>query len=397
MKIYKLAILTSHAIQYQVPLFRALTKESNIDLNVYYCSNYGMTKRGFDPGFGKKIKWDIPLKGGYKYKVMRNISSFPNNGFLSLINAEIMSEIQKGGYDAVIIYGYTTVTVWLAYFAAWISRTPIIYQSESHLFTQTSFVKNLVKSLIFKLLFPRISAFLAIGSPNKMFYRYYKIPEEKIFITPYSVDNDYFHKYAEKYKKRKNKIRVKLSLNNEMPVILFVAKMMPRKNPFVLLKAFQNIRRNIPAQLVFVGDGVQLIDLKKYAEENSISNVLFAGFKNQSQLPEYYAVADIFVLPSNEETWGLVINEAMNFELPIITTDKVGASIDLIKHGKNGYIYPANDGKMLEEYLAKLLLNSKIRDKMGKTSKTIINNWNYENDVKGILEALKYLNRKSIN
>jgi len=182
-----------------------------------------------------------------------------------------------------------------------------------------------------------------------------------------------------------------------MPVILFVAKMMPRKNPFVLLKAFQNIRRNIPAQLVFVGDGVQLIDLKKYAEENSISNVLFAGFKNQSQLPEYYAVADIFVLPSNEETWGLVINEAMNFELPIITTDKVGASIDLIKHGKNGYIYPANDGKMLEEYLAKLLLNSKIRDKMGKTSKTIINNWNYENDVKGILEALKYLNRKSIN
>ncbi len=185
-----------------------------------------------------------------------------------------------------------------------------------------------------------------------------------------------------------------MRLRSDIPVILFVAKMIPRKNPFDLLQAYEKLRINTPAQLVLVGDGQQLKQLKAYVKEKKIADVHFAGFKNQSQLPEYYAMADIFVLPSQEETWGLVINEAMNFKLPVLTTDKVGASFDLVKHGRNGYIYPVNNIEELETCLVALLLKARLRHKMGRMSGTIINKWNYAAGIKGILRALSLMEGK---
>jgi len=121
-----------------------------------------------------------------------------------------------------------------------------------------------------------------------------------------------------------------------------------------------------------------------------LKDIYFPGFKNQTELPRYYTMADIFVLPSGiKETWGLVVNEAMCFKLPIIVSDLVGCGADLVKEGGNGYIFPVGDTGELSKYLTDLIGNPEKRERFGDKSFEVIENYNYEKDVAGVLKALK--------
>jgi len=394
MRKYKLAILTSHPIQYQVPLFKKLAEHKEIDLTVYFCWDFGVEKEKYDPGFGREIKWDIPLLEGFNYKFLTNFSPKPNTGFLGHINPGIIKELIKNKYDAILIHGYAYLSNWLGFIGAWLSKTPILLRGESHLLTQRIFWKRAVKYPVLFLLFKEISAFLTIGSLNKEYYKNYGVADEKLFLTPYAVNNEFFlENYKSLYQKR-NEIKEKLGINKESPIILYASKMMPRKRAMDLLKAYEKIQETAKAVLLFVGDGIEKPLLEIYTKKQNLKNVYFAGFKNQSELPQYYAIADIFVLPSTDEPWGLVINEAMNFALPIITTNKVGASPDLVRHGENGFIYSVGDIETLANYLKILLNDSTLRKKMGHRSLEIISKWNYEENIKGILSALKCITNK---
>jgi len=182
-------------------------------------------------------------------------------------------------------------------------------------------------------------------------------------------------------------------LNKDQTVILFTGKLIEKKHPFDLLKAYQRAANNSSkVALVFVGDGALRPELEKYAKEHNLKNVHFVGFKNQTELPKYYTLADIFILPSGlGETWGLVVNEAMCFGLPIIVSDLVGCGPDLVKYGENGYIFPVRDIKKLTEYLLDLIQNPQKRKKFGKKSFEIIQNYSYEKGIEGILKAFSLL------
>jgi len=123
-KKYKLAILTSHPIQYQVPLFHKLAESSKIDFMVYFCSDFGATEKIDPKGFGIAYKWDIPLLDGYSYKFLKNYSLRPSTEFWGQINPGIIRELFKGNYDAVLIHSYALFTSWLAFLGAIITRTP---------------------------------------------------------------------------------------------------------------------------------------------------------------------------------------------------------------------------------------------------------------------------------
>jgi glycosyltransferase involved in cell wall biosynthesis len=313
-KKYKLAILTSHPIQYQAPLFRNLAQHPRIDLMVYFCSDFGVTEK-VDPGFGKVFKWDIPLLEGYRYKFLKNFapSSSPSR-FWGLINLGIIRELWRGHYDAILIHGYTLATNWMAFITALIRRTPVIFRGETVLRTNQSLLKAFLKKLLLPAIFRRMKAFLPIGKISHNFYRYYGVPQKRLFLTPYSVDNDFFITKGRNYKEERNKIKKEIGIPVENAVILYASKMTPRKRPFDCLKAFEQL--NEKASLLFVGDGELRPILETYIYEKRIQNVFFVGFKNQSELPRYYTVADIFVLPSSYEPWGLAINEAMCFWSP---------------------------------------------------------------------------------
>lgn len=386
-KIYKLTILASHPIQYQVPLFKKLAQHPEIDLVVYFCSNHGVIKK-IDPGFGVAFKWDIPLLEGYRYKFLKNyFPSISGNRLWMSINPDIIKGLWNGHHDAIIIHGYISITNWFAFLGAWLTRTPILFRGETILRPNQPRFRQVMKYLYLKFLFSKIDAFLPIGTRSREFYFAYGVTENRMFLTPYSVDNEFFITQMKIWHKRKEEIKKGLSISEDTPVILYASKITKRKNPMDLLIAFAQLRQK--AALVFVGDGELRLILESYVKDKSIANVFFTGFKNQTELPKYYAAADIFVLPSSYEPWGLVVNEAMCYALPIITTDTVAASADLVYHGKNGFIYPASNVDKLAKYLTKLLQEPELRKKMGKRSFKIIEKWSYKEDVGGILAALK--------
>ena len=391
---YRLAILTSHPIQYQAPLFRKLAAHPKIDLTVYFCWDFGIREE-YDPGFGKKIKWDIPLIEGYKYKFLRNYSPKPNKGFLGHINPSIIKELWKNRYDAILVHGYANFTSWLAFLGAWLSRIPIFLRGESHLLNYRPLWKRVIKKVLLIPLFKMISSFLAIGTLNKQYYEYYKVPKEKIFLVPYVADQDFFYEKKKEHIRKIKEIKEGLGIADKEVVILYVGKIFGGKGPgaFDLLKAFERLKSK-PAKLIFVGDGKERLILEKYKNKHKIKNIIFTGFVNQNEISKYYAIGDILALPSYHEQWGMVINEAMYFNTAIIASDQVGGAHDLVHHGKNGFIFPAGDVNTLSNYLQELVANRELLQSMKINSSKIIQGWNMNSCVEGVLNALDHVRRR---
>lgn len=394
---WKLAVLTSHPIQYQAPLFRLMSAQPEIDLTVYFCWDFGV-ERSFDKDFGITIKWDIPLLEGYRHVFLKNYSPRPSSGFWGQINPSIITELFKNKHDAVLIYGWNSLTNWLAFAAAIVTGTPVLIRGESPLNQELlkGRLKLSVKKLVLRWLFKRIKAFLYIGEENRKFYLYYDVPEERLFFTPYAVDNGRFIKEADMLKGKRDHIRASLGVERGAFAVLFIGKLTPKKRPDDLLKAYELLitHYSLPTvfHLFFVGDGELRGKLESYVRDRHISNVHFEGFKNQTELARYYTAADVLVLPSGAgETWGLAVNEAMCFGLPIVVSDAVGCAPDLVRNNENGFVVPLGDVSAFAEKLEMIARDPTWKKRLGAASRRIIEHYDYREDVRGILAALRYI------
>ena len=385
---YSLAVLASHPIQYQAPLFRALAARPEIDLHVYFCSRWGLDEYN-DPGFGTRVSWDIPLLEGYQSTFLRNLSPWPSpSRFLGLVNPGIVAATLRRRFDALWIHGWALASNWIAWCGAAAGWLPILLRGEAAGLAEPTGLKGAVKRLVLKTLFHRIAGFLAIGTNNANFYRSYGVSEEQIFLTPYAVDNAFFLNHARALEGQKLLLRAKEGLPPDRAVILYCGKFQEKKRPMDLLAAFALLNRNDTASLVFVGDGPLRLEMERFVAERRMAHVYFLGFRNQTELPACYGMADVLVLPSGFEPWGLVLNEAMCFGLPVIVSDRVGAAADLVRNGVNGFIYPAGNIHALADRLQRVLANEQARGEMGKQSCAIINRWGFEEDIAGLLNAL---------
>lgn len=402
-KKFKLAVLTSHPIEYQGPLFKYLTANyaDTIDLMVYFCWDFGI-KETYEPAFGIKIKWDFPILEGYESKFLKNFSPRPtSSNFFGEINPGIIPEIFKNKYDAIFIHGWSSLTNWLAFAAAFLSGTPILLRGESSLYydehAKRPFLLKALKKLVLKSLFRIVSAFLAIGTRNKEFYLAYGVSPTKIFHCPYAVDNDFFMKETEKYRSRKAEIRAELGIPVDARVALFAAKLIKVKGPMELLEAYEEVKNKHKTYLVFVGDGDLKQNLEKRIAERQIPNVTFFNFVGPTELPKFYAISDIFVRADTSLVsgdWGLTVNEAMACGLVVITPN-IGASVDLIQNGFNGFVYAHTDAYQLKKILNNLFsLDSALLSLMKQRSIAIISKWGYKEDAEGILSALRFVKKQ---
>jgi glycosyltransferase involved in cell wall biosynthesis len=346
----------------------------------------------FDSGFNKEIKWDLDLLDGYKYKLLANHSFAPIRfvSFFSLINSGVINEISKEKCDYLIVHGWSYLTHIIAIFTAKIKRIPVFIRSESPLNQEILKPKwkLFIKKIFFNFLFRGINGFLAIGSANLDFYKLYGVNPSKIHFMPYSVDNNRITSGYKEALRERNSLRSTLGIPEDKVIILFCGKLIDKKRPLDLLMAYKKSGCSNTA-LVIIGEGYLRKKLESHSSKNNLKNVFFLGFKNQLELPKYYALADIFVLPSGiGETWGLVVNEAMCCSLPIIVSDLVGCATDLVRHGENGFIYPAGDVDELSKCLRELINNPGLRLKMGRSSSLIIESWNYQSGVRNLVKAL---------
>lgn len=384
----KLIFLYTHPIQYFAPLQASIEAAKICEPMVLFCED--TTKGYFDKEFGKDISWDIPLLAGYQNSFLPKSTIARLGHFCRYSNFSVHKWINKEKTDVLIVHGWSYCTAVYAILLAKLSGIKIWLRSESpyHQELKKSMLNRWLKQLFFRFFFFKlVDKFLYIGKENRLFYDYYGVPHSKLIFAPYCVDNDRLG--AQSAGLENNRIvREQLGLSEEAFVVLFSGKLIDKKNPMHLLKAFHmaNIENSV---LIFLGDGALANELQTFVDNNRITNVIFAGFKNQSELPVYYHAADLFVLPSGlGETWGLVVNEAMNFSLPIIVSDEVGCAADLVLEGQNGFTYPLGNIDILAELLKKVSGDKAWREQAGAISKDLIQQYNYATIIENLSRAL---------
>ena len=386
---FRVAYLVSHPIQYQVPLLQRLAAHPQLTLHVYYMNDQG-ARANRDPEFGVSIQWDIPLLEGYSWTLLRNRSPWPGGEHLfGYIHPSVAGVLTRERYDALIVHGYAHATEWLAFMGAWRSRTPVLLRGESTLLGRRPPWVAAAKRVALGALLRRVHGALAIGTLNREFYRAYGVPDDRIFWVPYAVDNTRFRADADRWQPSRAALREALGLPPDLPVVLYAGKLVPRKRPLDLLAAYARVAADHPSAMVFLGEGAERPRLEAAVARHALSGVSITGFVNQGEIGRYYAAADVLVLPSEHEPWGLVLNEGMCFGLPVIASGAVGAVPDLVRAGENGFVYPVGDVPALADALRRLLADPARRARMGARSREIVAAYSFDADVDGILAALR--------
>ena len=383
----KLAIVTSHPIQYYAPWFRYMAKY--IDLHVFYMHQEGANERA-EGDFGVVHEWDTDLLSGYNYTFLNNISKNPTvNSFYGCDIPEIYTIIKEGAFDAVLVLGWYLKAFWQTIFACKINKVPVLVRGDSRLQDDQSFLKKTIKRLAYPMMFKMFDGFLYVGENNKQYLKYYNVDENKMFFCPHFIDQDFFYNKSEEYNKAI--LRANMNIQKESTVLLFVGKFIEKKRPLDILHAMNLLENeNIKTHAVFVGSGKLEDELRAYCRENEELNVDFVGFKNQSELPMYYKLADILILPSSSETWGLVVNEAFASLTPAIVSDQVGCQMDMIDEGLTGAVF--NCGNVNE--LAKTIENFITNIELKNIQKNIVQKnkvYSMQNATKNLIKAINYL------
>jgi glycosyltransferase involved in cell wall biosynthesis len=402
----RLAYVVSHPIQYQVPLLRRIAQEPGIELTVFYGS--GFSVKGYkDDGFLVDVKWDLPLLDGYRHEFLPVLRDTGTQTFAAPLNYGFLSRLagRKGEppFDLLWVHGYAMVNSMTAMLAAKALGIPILMRSDSSLRDRPrSGAKLVAKRLFFAGLRWLVDGVLVVGTLNEQYWRYY-FDDVPLFRMPYAVDNEYFQQRALEVQATRGELHAELGLETGRPVILFASKLQERKLCCDLLEAYRQLVSSggssptsqnrdvghLVPYLIIVGDGEMRAQLERDAA--GLEGVRFCGFRNQSELPRFFDITTVFVLPARHEPWGLIVNEVMNAGKAVIVTDDVGAQPDLVTDGVEGFVYPVGDVAALTEALRRVLWTPGLAEQMGQAGLRKINAWDFEADIKALRRAIAEL------
>ena len=396
MKATRLAIIAGHPVQYVAPWLAQLALQENVEIHVFYLWDFGVVETK-DPGFGITLEWDIPLLDGYSYSFVRNISSDPgNHHFMGYVNPGLTGQVVAWKPDVIFLMNYAFLSYFLLLIDPRTWRLPILFRGDSHdVGRQEKLVMHL-STLIRKIVFSRFSAFLDVGENNRNYIVSSGVPRRKLFHSPHAIDNKRFQDAKPNAICQARKLRSDLNVRDGQVLISFVGKLIPIKRPFDLLRAFSLLSPHLRerAALLFVGEGKLKTDLRYESKISGLDDVHFLDFQNQSAMPSIYAASDLLVLPSQNETWGLVVNEAMNLSCPALVSDHVGCGPDLILSEQTGWVYPTGDIHALCNCLSQAVSDPVKLQQMGVNAAKRIADYSYESASHGLLEALKHVNRR---
>ncbi|MDK3157835.1 glycosyltransferase family 4 protein [Kamptonema cortianum] len=357
----KLIVLASHPVQYHAPVFRQMAQEIEAkggECLVVYLSDFSI--QGYrDREFNTTFAWDEPLLEGYRSTFLNANAQEQPAGFRDL-HAPGWIDILKAEKPTRILVttlnyqGAVTATL-----QARLRGIPCTLRAET---TDVSVVrspmKDKVRSLIYRTSYSLFDSAIAFGEFNRQHLIRHGISPKRLGMAYFSVRDRTSEIPAPEKQSHRQNLRTSLGFNDAQTVLLFSGKLIPKKNPELILNAIAQLPLEIQQQLgvIFLGSGTLAEKLQTLAQQLAPLPIHFAGFKNQQELPPYYLAADVLVLPSQRqgEVWGLVVNEALQAGLPCIVTEAVGCTADFANF-PDFQIIPENDAIALAQAIQSLL------------------------------------------
>jgi glycosyltransferase involved in cell wall biosynthesis len=385
---YRILAVAAHPVQYMAPIFRRMAAHPGLDLQVAYCSLRG-AEAGHDPEFQATVQWDVPLLDGYPWSHVPNRGS-GEESFFGLRNPGLSKLIREGNYDAVLCFvGYVRATFWIACRAAKSRNTAFLFGTDTNTLRPRDGRrwKSTVKKILWPRLFRLADQVIVPSSGARDLMVSLGLPAERVTLTPYSVDNDWWMRQSAAVDR--SAVRDSWGASASDAVILFCAKLQPWKRPGDLLRAFAEANLS-GALLVIAGEGPLRSELESQAAAWGVaSRVRFLGFVNQSQLPAVYTSADLMVLPSEYEPFAVVVNEAMCCGCPVAASDHVGAARDLVAPVRKEFVFRCLDVAALAVLLRDALADRVRLGLLGTAAVAHMRTWSPERNIAATFEAIE--------
>jgi glycosyltransferase involved in cell wall biosynthesis len=346
----RLAFVTSHPIQYYAPLFRALAQR--LDLVVFFAHRATASDQA-KAGFGVEFDWDVALLAGYAHEFLRNVATRPALDRLSGCDTpEIGERIREGQFDAVLVQGWYLKSFLQAVFAAKLQGLPVLVRGDSHLDTPRSALKRTAKSVVYPAFLRLFDAALHVGERSRAYWMHYGYPASRLFFSPHCVDAAWFA--ARATAQARAELRARLGVGSDAKVALFAGKLVPLKRPMDVVAAAARLKAGGRELCLLISGAGPLESEMSAAARTAGVPIHMLGFCNQTMMPKAYAAADVLVLPSEQETWGLVANEALACGRPVVLSDAVGSAPDLAGDGSAGRVFPVGNVGALAKAIADL-------------------------------------------
>ncbi len=345
-----LAVISTHPVQYQAPVYRAVQSRFDIPVTVIYGSDFSIV--GYlDRGFGVTVAWDIDLVSGYTPIFLSRVSEGGARNVEEVSPRGLRKALLKARPKAVLMTGYGSRFHQIALLHTWMAGLPILFRSET---TDHARRRNPVfdrtRDCLLKGFYRRCARLLYIGQRSHGHFKRLGLSEDKLVFSPYCVDIASFQWSETARELLRTRVRDELRITSKETVLLFSGKLISDKNPLLILRAVKALAPEVRHQIVvvFVGSGPLEREARDLAGVSPSVEVRFVGFQNQSQLSSYYHCADLLILPScRNETWGLVVNEALHHGLPCLVSKEVGCAPDLVESGVTGEIFESGSAKEL--------------------------------------------------
>lgn len=351
----KLVILESHPVQYRVPVYRELARLCPDSFEVFFASDCSV--RGYmDAEFGARVKWRQPMLEGFPWRVLGNERGEPLRGFRSLHGRGVISALRQINPRAVLFTGYAYEFDWAALAGCLAWRIPVWMRQETQDYAhRRSGIKTHLRYWVYTMLYRAVVHAFYIGELNRRHLLRHGIPEGRMSRCPYCVVNPYTSMEREEKQRQRDELRKSLQVGEGDFLVAFVGKLIPKKDPGLLCQAFHLARQKSgrPWHLIFIGCGELEPELRATCSKLGIAPI-YAGFINQDRLPQYYLAADAVALPSQEgETWGLVINEALQAGCAAAFSRKVGCSAEF-GQWERCRVFPESNAEACAESLKSL-------------------------------------------
>jgi glycosyltransferase involved in cell wall biosynthesis len=372
----RVLFIATHPTQYQAPLLRRYARDPRIDITVAYCSLRG-AEPSFDIDFARNVAWDLPLLDGYEWVRVRNLMSFTRRGgFWSLFNPGLIHLIRGGGWEVIVCMGHRSVSALIAALVARLSGIPMLFFTDAVTLSPLKGLrwKTKFKPILIRSLYSWAGGAACASSRAVALMREIGLPKDRIFLLPYVSD---FYHFAEASRGiDAAKIRNAWGVPPARTIALFCGKLVWWKRLDDLFDAAARIPN---LHLVLAGDGPLRAQHAARAERDDLrGRVTFLGFVNQSELPAVYAAADLLVLCSEYEPFGVVVHEAFSCGRPAIVTAACGAADDLVLDGETGYVVPVGSVATLADRIDRLARSTELRQAMGLRARLQAEKWSPE-------------------